>query len=572
MSGRQTMKFLASQLATLLSQGQARRNAKVLVRYVLILLGTITAFATAFRLIMRHAEGQEHSWVTGFYWTLTVMTTLGFGDITFHSDIGRLFSIAVLLTGVVLLLIVLPFVFIRFFYAPWLEARTRLQAPRSVPAGTRDHVILCQHDSLATALMARLRSLGVPHYVLELDPVRGAQMELDGIPVVVGGVEERVTYEAVRADRARMVIANCRDTVNTNITLTIRDFAPEVPIAAVAEHDQSVDLLELSGSTHVLPLKRRLGEHLANRINAGHLHGHVIGRLDELLIAEFPVHNTPMAGRTIREARLRDAFGLNVVAVWERGRMVPATPETRLGDGSVPVVMGTAEQMDALDAYLVIYNTNFNPVLVIGGGKVGCATTRALRSRGVPVHLIERDESVGARLEGVADRLFLGDAADRDLLMQAGLAEAPSVLLTTNDDAMNIYLAVYCRRLNPSLRIVSRITHERNIEAIHRAGADFVLSYASLGAEAVLALLQGREAVILGEGFDLFYLPVPRSLEGSTVAESEIRRRSGLNLLAVRLPDHHTVLATAATELVPGSELVLLGSEEQRRAFSQAFS
>ena len=50
-----------------------------------------------------------------------------------------------------------------------------------------------------------------------------------------------------------------------------------------------------------------------------------------------------------------------------------------------------------------------------------------------------------------------------------------SVLLTTNDDAMNIYLAIYCRRLNPGLRIVSRITHERNVEAIHRAGADFVL-------------------------------------------------------------------------------------------------
>ena len=58
-------------------------------------------------------EEQEHSWLTGFYWTLTVMTTLGFGDITFHSDIGRLFSVLVLLTGVILLLIVLPFTFIR---------------------------------------------------------------------------------------------------------------------------------------------------------------------------------------------------------------------------------------------------------------------------------------------------------------------------------------------------------------------------------------------------------------------------------------------------------------------------
>ncbi len=565
------MNFLTSQVLSLLTRGQVRRNAQALAQYMLLLVGTISLYATGFRFVMRHAEGQEHSWVTGFYWTLTVMTTLGFGDITFHTDIGRLFSIVVLLTGVVLLLIMLPFVFIRFFYAPWLEARTRLQAPRSVPPGTRGHVILCSLDSMTTALMARLKLQGIPHYLIEPDPVRASQLYLDGLPVVVGTVENRATYEALQAEHARMVVANCGDTINTNITLTVRELTPQVPIASVAEHEESEDLLELSGSTHVMPLKRRLGEHLANRVNAGHLRAHVIGSLDEFLIAEFPIHNTPLAGQTIRDTRMRDTFGLNVVAVWQRGRLSPATPDTRLEDSSVPVVMGTSEKMEALNAYLVIYNTNFNPVLVIGGGKVGCASIRTLKSRGVSVHLIERDEAMRGRLEGVADRLFIGDAADRGLIMSAGLEETPTVLLTTNDDPMNIYLAVYCRRLNPGLRIVSRITHERNIEAIHRAGADFALSYASLGAGAVLSLLQGRESVILGEGFDLFYVPLPEVLKGRTLAQSEIRLRSGLNVLAVRSSDGRVTAATASTVLEPGSELVMLGSEAQLRAFTAAF-
>ena len=337
-------------------------------------------FATGFRLIMYHVEGQEHSWVTGIYWALTVMTTLGFGDITFHSDLGRLFSIVVLLTGVVLLLIVLPFVFIRFFYAPWMESRMRFHAPRKVPAGTQGHVILCGLDSLATALLARLQLHGITHFVIEPDPLKATQLHIDGVPVVTGGAEDRATYEALEVAQARLVIANCADTINTNITLTVRDISLQVPIAAVAEHEQSIDLLELSGSNHVLPLKLRLGEHLANRVSAGHLHCHVVGRMGDLLIAEFPVHNTPLAGRSLREMQLRDTFGLNVVAVWERGRLVPVTPDTILADGSFPVVMGSAEQITSLDTYLVIYNTNFNPVLVIGGGQVGCVTTKTLRS------------------------------------------------------------------------------------------------------------------------------------------------------------------------------------------------
>ena len=54
---------------------------------------------------------------------------------------------------------------------------------------------------------------------------------------------------------------------------------------------------------------------------------------------------------------------------------------------------------------------------------------------------------------------------------------------------MNIYLTVYCRRLNPKARILTRVTHERNVEAIQRAGADFVLSYASLGVQTVYSIV-----------------------------------------------------------------------------------
>ena len=56
-------------------------------------------------------------------------------------DLGRAFSVLVLLSGIVLLLIVLPFAFIRFFYAPWLEAQLRLRAPREAAKDAKDHVI-----------------------------------------------------------------------------------------------------------------------------------------------------------------------------------------------------------------------------------------------------------------------------------------------------------------------------------------------------------------------------------------------------------------------------------------------
>jgi Trk K+ transport system NAD-binding subunit len=567
---KRPVKFLGPQLAYLLNERQARRNLLALFKVVLVLVVTIAAYAVLFHLVMLY-EGQYHSWVTGVYWTLTVMSTLGFGDITFHSDFGRIFSMIVLLTGLVLLLIVLPFAFIRFFYAPWLEAQIRLRAPREVPVGTTGHVIICRYDAIARGLIERLNALGIAYFVIEEDVPTAAGLHSDGISVVAGEIESSATYRALRADFARLVFANLDDAANTNITITVRECAADTPIAAIIADADSADILELAGATFVLPLKHLLGEHLASRVNAGHAHAHVVGSYRDLVIAEFPVHNTGLVARTIRDTRLRQLTGLNVVAYWERGQLRPARPDTVLSEHSVMVIVGTADQVMQLDAMFVIYAPNENPVLVIGGGEVGRAAARALKKRGVLVHIIEKDRSLESELASLGDTVFIGDANDRKILMEAGLAGAPSVLLTTHDDATNIYLAVYCRRLNRKLRIISRITHERNMEAIHRAGADFVLSYSSLGANTIVSKLLGREVVVLGEGVDLFVVPLPKALETKTLAESEIGAKTGLNVIAIQKGDSITTNPGANTLLAPGSELVLIGTSEQRLLFTQSF-
>ena len=564
------MKFLTPQITYLLTQRETRRNLQALLRYLLFLLAVVVTYSVLFHVLMLR-EGQEHSWLTGFYWTLTVMSTLGFGDITFTSDVGRGFSMLVLMSGVVLLLIVLPFAFIRFFYAPWLEAQIRLRAPRRVPADTSGHLVIAGWDPIARGLASKLEPLGISYFVLEPDSHKAAELHSEGLSVITGEVDAAATYQAVRAEHARAVLANLSDAENTSLTLTVREHAPATDLIAVAEEDDSVDILELAGATHVLPLKRQLGEHLANRVNAGHSQAHRVGRYQDLEIAEFSVHNTPLAGRAIRDTKLRQAFGVNIVGVWEKGRLLSSDPDHVLTEASVPVVVGTAAQMAELDTLLVIYDVNYSPVLVIGGGKVGAAAARALREKGLAVHLVERDPGLRERLEGVADRVFIGDAADRKVLMAAGLAEAPSVVLTTNDDSTNIYLAVYCRRLVSDLRIVSRITHERNLDAIHRAGADFVLSYAFLGVESVFSFLRGRELVLLGQGLEFLALDIPPSLAGKTLAEAGVRARTGLNVVALQTEEETQPGPPPDLPLPARGRLLAVGTREQRMRFAQAF-
>lgn len=565
------MKFLPSQLAYLTTDREARGNLRALARYLLFLGLLVAGYAVLFHVIKLYVEHEEHSWITGLYWTLVVMTTLGFGDITFTSDIGRLFSIIVLLSGVVFLLVMLPFLFIRLFYAPWLEARVRLRAPRIVPETTRDHVLIAEYDAICVGLVERLDAERIPYFVIEPDPTRAGQLFSDRLSILAGENDNRVTYERALAARARLVLANCEDTNNTNITLTVREIAPDVPVAAIVEEEDSVDVLRLSGATAVLPLKNQLGEFLANRVDAGRLEAHVVGEFKGLQIAEVPVRDTVMVGRTIRDTKLRQATGLSVVGFWERGKLRPAYPDTVVQPDSLLVVAGTSRQIDALNVLLPQRPDTATAVLVIGAGKVGQAVVKALRRKGVPVHVIDRTDAALRTLDIGAEETFAGDAADRRVLERAGILDARSVVLTTNDDAMNIYLAVYCRRLNARLRIVSRITHERNLDAIHRAGADFVLSYTTLGIEAVMSLLRGHPPVLLGEGVELFSIPVPATLAGRPLKDSGIGSRTGLSVVALEVGEELIAPLTSETRLPAGAELLMLGSHEQREAFDQAF-
>lgn len=564
------MKFLSGHLGYALDDGQLRRNMAGLARFLFFLAAVIAVYSVIFHVIMWQVEGEEHSWITGFYWTLTVMSTLGFGDITFQSDLGRVFSVVVLLSGIILLMIVLPFAFIRYFYAPWLEARLRVRAPLAVRPGTAGHVVLAQWDDVAKALAPRLTEAGVEFVILEEDGPRATELVLDGVPAFRGNVDGAETWTRLGVERARLVVLNRDDLASTNAALTIREVAPEVKIVALAEREHSVDILELGGCDRVLHLKAQLGEQLANRVNAGQNQAHRLGTYRDLHVAEFSTHGTPFVGRTLAESQLRAVAGVSVVGVWDRGVLHPPRPDLPLGRKSLVVVVGSSMAMTRLDEFLAIYDMNWNPVVVIGGGTVGQAVTRALAARSIQVHMVEQDEAVAARAGKLPARLIVGDAADRSVMDAVGIEEAPSIVLSTNHDATNIFLASYSRRLSPETHIVSRITHDRNIVAMHRAGADQILSYTSLAVESIMAVLHERPPVFLGLGARFHELPCPDALAGQTLSEARVGARTGMTVIGVESAEGELEADPGPDTVLPrGGRLLVIASEEQIARFAE---
>jgi Trk K+ transport system NAD-binding subunit len=401
--------------------------------------------------------------------------------------------------------------------------------------------------------------------------VTASEWYTEGLSAVVGDIDDRQTFERLRAARARLIIANRDDAQNTNMTLTAREVAPEVPIAAIANDDNAVDILELSGATHVLPLKRSLGEQLANRVRSQKTGVQSIGEYGDLIIAELPVRHTSLAGKSVADTELRQKWGVNIIGIWENGPLQPPSPTHQLTNASVAVVMGTEAKLKQLYSEVVSNDSSSGPVIVIGGGTVGEAAIRTLADQDISVNLIDRDPDRCESLQDVCNEVYEGDASNYTVIHEAGISDASAVLLTTNNDATNVYLTSYCRNLNTDLRVVSRITRTRNLDAIYRAGADFVLSYASLGVDALMSILHNKELLVLGEEADLFSRAVPESLQGHTLRQTEIGAATGLTVVALKLGDETITDLSADLALEPEMELLLIGSDDQLAKFIERF-
>ncbi|MFP4035934.1 MAG: potassium channel family protein [Desulfobacteraceae bacterium] len=563
------MKFLPSILSYFAYRESTKRNLRLLLKFILVLVGLVTVYSILFHFLMA-LEGKDYSWITGIYWTLTVMTTLGFGDITFYSDLGRAFSIVVLVSGVLFLLVLLPFTFIKFFYAPWIEAESRKRTPKALPPETNNHICITHYDSVTAALIQKLKDHQYK-YVLILDDLRRA-LELydEGIRVALGNIDDPETYVKMQIDRAAMLVATNQDEINTNIAFTVRELNEKVPIITTADSPHSEDILEMAGSSKVLKLHDMLGRSLAAWTIGGDCRSTVISRFDDLILAEFSPFGTPLVGKTLEESRLREEFGVSVVGIWDRGHFSIPTPQTKIVRNCVLVLAGSEKHLAAFDdtyAFYHIYRLTDNPVLIVGGGRVGKTIAERFKEREMQYLIIEKNRR---RVEE-GENYVLGDAADISTLQRAWIEKAPSALLTTHDDATNIYLTKYLRSLKPDMRILSRANLERNVSTLHRAGADFVMSYSSLGANAIFNFLKNEDMLMLAEGLNVFRINAPRSLIGRNLANSRIRETTGCSVVAVKWNDEISINPDPQEPIRENAEFVLIGPYEGERKLIQLF-
>lgn len=546
-------------------------NRKFLRWFLIILLLLSLAYALLFHFFM-YLEDRSYSFITGIYWTLVVLSTQGFGDIVFTSDPGKIFTIIVNLTGIVFMLVLLPFVIIQFVYNPIMTAQKEANAPRSLPNTMKGHVLLTNYGPLEEAFVERLKSRKIPYAIIVEDVNEAYKLTDMGFRVAVGNLRSPQTYEAVQVQQAALVcVTSPSDPINTNIVFVVRQVSENVPIVSLSNVEESIDILELAGSTEVFDIGDLMGKSLARSSSNEGTGAHVMGKIEDLRIVEARASGTDLVGKTLKEAALGQKMQVTVIGVWERGKFDLAGPDTRIAENSILVMAMSDEQLSAYNSTFSTPESKGYGVLILGAGNVGIAAARYLREKGTPFTIIDKEEPPPRVAKEFSQNIVIGDAADYAFLKSTIFFEASAVLVTTHDDDINIYLSLYFRKLRPDIQLLARANNESNVASLHRAGADFVLSTATTAATLLFNHLAQGHIYTMVEGLYAIQIKIPEKMVGKSLVNLQFRALTGCSIIAMLVEGRCIINPSPFEPLPDKAEIIMVLTPDAEAKFFKYF-
>ena len=536
------------------------------VYYSLLLVGSMLLFALLYQNGMRIYEGAPRTFLHSLQIVVETFTTTGFGsDSPWVSPEMQVFVILMDLFGT--LLIFMAFPVIAF---PLLEDILSTTVPTSVADDTEDHVVICSYTTRAEALVDELDSWGVDHIIIESDRERATELYENDHRVIHADPTSITGLEGAALGSARALVADVSDQVDASIVLTAREIVEDVPIVSVIEEPDRQSYHRLAGADHVLSPRPLLGQSLTSKVTTSVTAdlGEAIEIGDDFGVAELPIRRgSRLVGTTLAESGIREQSGVNVIGVWFRGEFeTPPSPNATLTDGTVLLVTGREEQLEELKQLTLSEVRRFSrgETIVIGYGKVGSRITAALDEAGLAYTVVDRTEMDGVDV--------VGDATEPETLQAAGIENARSVILAMPDDTTTEFVTLVVRDISPETEIIARVQEIESVQKMYRAGADYVLSLATVSGRMIAStILEDEDVLSLDQQVEVVRTVAPK-LVGQTIGDADVRSKTGCTVVGVER--NGTVITDVGPEfgVETGDELIVAGTDDGVRQFTEQMS
>jgi voltage-gated potassium channel len=300
------------------------------------------------------------SWFDSFYEVLITVTTIGSSHGPPLSEVGRGFSVFVIIVGVGLVFLaigalasaLLEFELRKFF------GRRRMEREIGRLSG---HVIICGAGRVGRSVARELVMKPAPFVVVDNNPEKMQKLDESWL-VLHGDATQEPTLRAARVEQASgLVAAATTDAINLYIVLTARSLNPKLKIIARASEEDAEKHLRKAGADIVISPYNFAG----HRIAQSFLRPNVIDFLDlatasdrqmDLELAEVRVGvKSPFAGKTLAGSQIRQTMNVIVLAIKKaEGMHFNPEPDDRIEAGDYLIAMGEPSGLRKLEQLTIV--------------------------------------------------------------------------------------------------------------------------------------------------------------------------------------------------------------------------
>ena len=218
------------------------------------------------------------------------------------------------------------------------------------------------------------------------------------------------------------------------------------------------------------------------------------------------------------------------------------------------------------EGQVAISSTYKNHIILVGLGHLGFRVARELIEMGNDVVIVEKNPQADlvASAKDLDIPVIQDDAAREHALQSAGIQRARSIILCTQNDALNLKIALNARRLHPAINVIMRIFDDDFAHALQEQFQFTAFSATGMAAPAFAAAAAGVDITrpITVEGASLclarFKIPSRSHLDGLTV--EQVEQQYNVSVVYLRnnqLADFHP---PSGIRLVAGDAIAILGS------------
>lgn len=220
-------------------------------------------------------------------------------------------------------------------------------------------------------------------------------------------------------------------------------------------------------------------------------------------------------------------------------------------------------------------------VIICGVGRMGTFLAQELAAAGRPFIVIDSDTD---RLEDIEHEGYLwihGDATEESILQRAGIQRASALATVLSDDALNVFVSVTARGMNPKLTIIARGENPRTEKKLLGCGANKVVLPTAIGAKKLAYLLIrpsaenmledvthqsdiNEELGRIGVQFGELEVAATCKMVDRKLSDIQLRSNHGFLIVGLRRADgSFTLSPSSETTLKSGDNLIVLGRAEE---------